>query len=150
MTADNESDKGEATHKFLNEKDNAIQLLKKKLKIPSTHLIQSTDITELEKKETLNDELNDCKAKILKFSQDKKLWEKDIFLLIENEKTLKRKQEELEKELNENEKDPDIQIFPPLAKANADSNIQEMFQVSLTNLEFVGLKLEIGIKKVKL
>ena len=48
-------------------------------------------------KETLNDELDDCKAKILKFVEEKKQWEKDMGLLVENVKDLKNKQEEMEK-----------------------------------------------------
>ena len=86
----------------MNEKESTIQLLKKKLKIPATKLIQATELTELEKeKETLNAELNDCKAKLLKFVEEKKQWEIDISLMVENEKALKEKQAELEKELNE-------------------------------------------------
>ena len=39
LTADNEADKGAWNHKLLNEKENTIHLLKKKLKIPATQLI---------------------------------------------------------------------------------------------------------------
>ena len=49
LTIDNEADKGEATQKLLNEKESTIQLLKNKLKILATHLIQATELTELEK-----------------------------------------------------------------------------------------------------
>ena len=48
--------------KLLNEKENAIQLLKKKLKIPATQLIQASELAKLEKvKEYLSSELTDCK-----------------------------------------------------------------------------------------
>ena len=68
-----QGDKGSATHKLLNEKENTIQLLKNKLKIPSTQLIQAFELAELEKeKEYLNDELTDCKAKLLKFAKKEK------------------------------------------------------------------------------
>ena len=98
----------------MNEKENTIKILKKKLKIPSTQLIQATWLTELEKeKETLNSELNDCKAKILKFVEEKKQWERDMSLMVENKKSLKEKQAELEKELNEKGKDPKLQIISP-------------------------------------
>ena len=36
LDAESQEDKGEGIQKLLNEKENAIQLLKKKLKIPST------------------------------------------------------------------------------------------------------------------
>ena len=53
---------------MLNEKENAIQLLKKKLKIPATRLIQGLELAEIEKEtERMNNELADCKAKLLKF-----------------------------------------------------------------------------------
>ena len=61
LAADSQVDKGSATHKLLNEKERTIQLLKKKLKIPSTQLIQASKLTYLEKeKETLIGELTDC------------------------------------------------------------------------------------------
>ena len=106
---------------MLYEKEKTIQLLKKKLKILATQLIQAIELTELEKeKETLNDELNDCKEKILKFVGEKKQWERDMSLLVENEKYLKKKQVELEKELNEKGKDPELQIISPPAQVNID------------------------------
>ena len=77
MTVDSEENKGEATHKFHNDKENTIQLLKKKLKIPTTQLIQASELSELEKeKETLTDELSNCKANLLKFVEEKKEWKK--------------------------------------------------------------------------
>ena len=67
LVIDSQADKGVATQKLLNEKENTIQMLKKKVKI------SSTELTELEKeKETLNGELNDCKEKLLKFVEEKK------------------------------------------------------------------------------
>ena len=65
MTIDSETNKGESTQNFLTKKENTIQLLKKKLKILATKLIQASELTELEKeKETLSDELSNCKVKI--------------------------------------------------------------------------------------
>ena len=50
---------------MLDEKENSIQLLKRKIKIPSTQLIQASELAELEKeKEGLSGELTDCKAKL--------------------------------------------------------------------------------------
>ena len=74
--ADSQADKGAAVQKLLNGKENAIQLLKKKLKIPSTQLIQTSELTEFEKeKEYLNTKVIGCKARLLKF--EKKQLEKD-------------------------------------------------------------------------
>ena len=71
--ADIQADKGDATQKMLKEKENAIQFLKMKLNIPTTQLIQTSEITEFEKeKEDLNTKLIDCKEKLLKFEEKEK------------------------------------------------------------------------------
>ena len=71
--ADSQADKGVSTQRFLKEKENAIQLLKKKLSIPATHLIQTSELIEIEKeKEALNIELIDCKERLLKFEEKEK------------------------------------------------------------------------------
>ena len=65
--------KGVGIQKLLNEKEKDIQLLKKKLKIPATQLIQEPELVEIEEeKEKLNNELLDCKAKLLKFADKEK------------------------------------------------------------------------------
>ena len=80
-------------------------MLKNKLKFPSTQLIQAFELTKIEKeKEDLNGELTDCKAKLLKFAEKEKKWEIDVSHVVESEKTLKDKYEELEKKLQEKEK----------------------------------------------
>ena len=64
-----------------NEKE--FQVLKKKLKIPSTHLIQTSELTEFEKeKEALNTKFIDCKAKLLNLEEKEKNWEMDAKILI--------------------------------------------------------------------
>ena len=65
--------------------------------------------------------MNDCKAKLLKFVEEKKLWEKDMGLLVENVKDLKNKQEEMEKELNQKGKEPGLRIISSPAKTSAES-----------------------------
>ena len=45
LPMDNEQYRGRDTMKILVEKENIIQLLKKKLKIPATQLIQSSELT---------------------------------------------------------------------------------------------------------
>ena len=49
LVIDSQADKWAATQNFLNKKENTIQLLNKKLKIPSTKLIQATELTKMEK-----------------------------------------------------------------------------------------------------
>ena len=46
---DSEVDKGQANKKKLAEKEKTIQLLKNKLKIPATQLLQDFELIELEK-----------------------------------------------------------------------------------------------------
>ena len=111
---------------MLNEKDNSIQSLKKKLKIPSTQLIQGPELSEIEKeKESLNNELTDCKDKLLKFVDKEKQWQKGMALVVESEKTMKekfdemeRKLQEKEKELQAKEKELEIRIIPPTAESS--------------------------------
>ena len=92
----NESTKGEVTQKILAEKENTIQLLKKKLKIPATQLIQDLELTELEReKELLANELSDSKAKLLNIADEKKEWEKEKALFVEKEIEDKNKEDEI-------------------------------------------------------
>ena len=57
----------------LDEKENTIQLLKKKLKIPATQLIEGPELAKIEKeKEGLNNELTECKENLLKFVDKEK------------------------------------------------------------------------------
>ena len=87
LVVDSQADKGDTAQKLLNEKENAIQLLKKKLKIPSTQLIQAYELTDFEKeKEALTTGLVDCKARLLKFEEKEKQWKKDAGLWVEKEK----------------------------------------------------------------
>ena len=73
--------------KLLNEKEKEIQILKKKLKIPSTQLAQTDELAEFKKeKETLNTKLTDCKSKLLKLEEKERQWEVDTKLLKEREK----------------------------------------------------------------
>ena len=76
----------------------------------------------------------------MKFVEEKKQWERDMSLMVENEKSLKEKKAELEKELNEKGKDLELQIISPPAQVNTYYVVQSMSQVSLRNLEIIGLK----------
>ena len=64
--ADSPEDKGISTQRILKEKEGTIQLLKKKIDIIVTRLIQTIELMKIEKeKEALNTELIDYKARIL-------------------------------------------------------------------------------------
>ena len=73
LKLDGQLDKGAVAQNLFDEKEKEVQVLKKKLKIPSTQLIQTLELTEFEKeKEALNIELTDCKSKLLKLEEKKK------------------------------------------------------------------------------
>ena len=75
---------------MLDEKEKEIQLLENKWKIPSTQLTQTDELAKFQKeKETLNTELTDCKAKLLKLEEKERQWEVDTKPLKEREKELK-------------------------------------------------------------
>ena len=64
--ADNPRDKGTTTKRILKDKEGTIQLLKKKLEILTTWLIQTAELTKIEKeKEALNTQVIDYKARLL-------------------------------------------------------------------------------------
>ena len=86
------TDKGAGTQRLLNEKENTIQLLKKKLRIPGTILIQDSELSELEKeRENLNDKLTYFYTQLLKLVEKEKQWRRDMSLIVESEKSLKVK-----------------------------------------------------------
>ena len=63
---DSSGDKGVAIQRLLKDKECTIQLLKKKIEIPSAQLIQTAEFTKIEKeRETLNTKLVNCKSKLL-------------------------------------------------------------------------------------
>ena len=101
---ENQDDKGDGTKKLLKGKEDTIHLLKKKLNIPTTQLIQALEILELEKdKDSLNGKLTDCQAQLLKFVEKQKQWQKNMTLIVESEKALKNKADDLDKRLQEKE-----------------------------------------------
>ena len=69
-------------------------------------MIQGHKLAKMEKgKESLNNQLTDCKAKLLKFVDKEKQWKKDMALAVESEKTMKEKIDETERNLQEKEKE---------------------------------------------
>ena len=92
---------------MLDDREQEIQTLKKKLKIPSTQLAQADELADFEReKEVLNSELTDCKAKLLKLEEKWRQWEASIQLLKDSEAELKTrlamKENELQSRSTEN------------------------------------------------
>ena len=115
-------------------------MLKKKLKIPSTHLIHTSDLTEFEKeKEVLNTEMIDYKAKHLKLEEKERQWEKETKFLKESEEGLKVKLATQEKELQEKGEVMEISAIVPNTKTNTASLASAMSQVKLRDVELTGL-----------
>ena len=105
LAMDSEVYKGQETKNILAEKESTIQLLKKKLKIPSTQLIQDSKLTELEKEsESLSQELNDSKARLLNLAGEQNQWEKEKGFLIAKIDVLNENQLDLEKEREQKHK----------------------------------------------
>ena len=95
---DSQGDKGVATQRLLKDKDGTIQLLNKKLEIPSARLIQIAELMEIEKeRETLNTDLVNCKAKLLIQEGKEVKWKKYDELWAKEKRAFETKQAELEK-----------------------------------------------------
>ena len=91
----------------------------------------------------MNTKLINCRARLLKFEEKEKQWERDAGLWAEKEKYFETKQAELEKELKElKEKDKEQQV--PVVSSSVQSGTyslsQAMSQVILKALEITGLK----------
>ena len=66
----------QTTKKILEEKDNTIQVLKKKLKIPNSEHAQSRELFALqEEKDKVYQEMMDYRGKALKLQEEKSKWE---------------------------------------------------------------------------
>ena len=127
--------------KLFDKKEKRVQVLKNKLKIPYTQIIQTSELTEFEKeKEALNTELIDCKAKQLKLKEKQKHQARDAKILIENEKDLKTKLAAREKELQEKCEEVKNQSAVPFVETYATSLCKAMSQVNLKDVELIELK----------
>ena len=66
----------QAIKRLLEEKDNALQVLKKKLKIPSFEHVQSSELLALqEEKDKIHQEMMEYKGKTVKLQEEKNKWE---------------------------------------------------------------------------
>ena len=116
-------------------------MLKKKLKIPSSQLIHSSELREFEKeKEVLNTDLTDCKARLLKLEEKERQWENETKLLTESEEGLKVKLASQEKELQEKGEVMEIPAIMPNVEIDTASLSNSMSQVKLRDVEIIGLK----------
>ena len=87
------------------------------MNIPATQLIQGPELAEIDKeKESLNNEITDCKSKLLKFVDKEKKWHKDMTLVVESEKTMKQNFNEMERKLQE--KELELRNIPLTAKSS--------------------------------
>ena len=88
----------------------------------------------------MKNELTDCKTKLLKFVDKEKQWHKEMTLVVESEKALKGKCDEMERKLQEKEKELEGMIIAPIAQSSEQTIVRAMSQVSLKELELTGLK----------
>ena len=61
-------------------------------------------------------------------------------LVVESEKSMKEKFEEMERKLQEKEKELELSIIPPMARSSEHGIVEAMSQVSLKELEITGWK----------
>ena len=96
---------------------------------------------ELEKeKESLSQELNDYKSKLLKVVGEQIQWEKEKGFLIAKINVLNENQLAFEKEREEKQKDKLKETYHPSTKENTEAIVQAMSQVSLRDEEIKSLK----------
>ena len=111
------------------------------MKIPSTQLAQIDELAEFEKeKETLKDELIDCKAKLLKLEEKERQWEVDTKLLKESEKELKAKLVAKEKKRQEKCREAATQSVNVAGEVDTNSLSKEISQRGLKDTDLTKLK----------
>ena len=84
--------------------------------------------------------MTDCKDKLLKFGDKEKQWNKDMTLVVQSEKDLKGKCDEMERKLQEKEKEHEDRIISPVDQSSEQTIVQAMSRVSLKDLELNGLQ----------
>ena len=135
---------------MLEEKDNALQVLKKRLKIPGSEHVQSSELLALqEEKDKIHQEMMEHKGRAVKLQEEKDRWETEWSELISRIALLKKDQND-EKEIMEElmiqtPTDEDLSIVnieKPLNDFSADDLLVPMSQVSLKEEEIKELKVE--------
>ena len=83
----------QAIRRLLEEKDNAFQVLKKKLKIPSSEHVQSSELLALhEEKDKIHQEMMEYKGKTVKLKEENNKWETEWNELMAQISRLKKDQ----------------------------------------------------------
>ena len=135
----NARDKGFSTQSLLKDGEGTIQLLKKKLEIPSTWPIQTVELTKIEKeRETLNTELVNCKSKLLIQEVKEVQWKKDDELWAEEKRAFEIRQHELEKELKELKEKAQEQPTP-LTQSPEVPDASEVIESNASYKHFTGI-----------
>jgi len=76
INSGNETGNTQAIKRLLEEKDNALQVLKKRLKIPSTEHVQSSELLALqEEKDRIHQDMMEYKGKTVKLQEEKDKWQ---------------------------------------------------------------------------
>ena len=136
--------KGGLVQKMLNDRDNEIQTLKNKLRIPGTHLTQADELADFKKeKEALNSELTDCKAKLLNLEENGRQWETDIQLLRNSKAELKPRLAMKENELQSRNTKKAIQSTGTTGEVDTSSLSKAMSQIGLKDTELIKLKQQV-------
>ena len=91
VSSGNEKDNTQAVRRMLEEKDNALQVLKKKLKILGTEHVQSSELLVLqEEKDKMHQEMMEHKGKDVELQEEKYRWEAERSELISQISLLKK------------------------------------------------------------
>ena len=138
----------QATRKLLEEKDNTIQVLKKRLKIPNSEYAQSPELLALqEEKHIVYQEMMEYKGKTLKLREERSKWEMEKTELMTQISQLKKYQNDekeiMEEVMSQTPADTNlslVNIEKPLSEFSADDLLVPMSQVSLKNVEIKELK----------
>ena len=146
----NEIGNTQAIKRLLEEKDNTLQVLKKRLKIPSIEHVQSSELLALqEEKDRIHRDMMEYKGKTVKLQEEKDKWQTKRNELIAQISLLKRDQNEekeiMEELMSQTPTDEDLTIVnieKPLNDFSADDLLVPMSQVSLKDEEIRELKEE--------
>ena len=144
------SDGTQAVKKLLEEKDNALQVLKKKLNIPGSEHVQLAEPMALqEEKEKIHQEKMEYKGKAVKLQEEKCGWEVEREELLSQISMLKKDQNDekeiMEELMSQTPTDEDLSIVKidkPLDNFSADDLLVSMSQVSLKDEEIRELTTE--------
>ena len=150
ISSGNETGNTQAIKRLLEEKDNALQVLKKRLKIPSTEHVQSSELLALqEEKDRIHQDMMEYKGNTVKLQEEKDKWQAERNELIAQISLLKRDQNEekeiMEELMSQTPTDEDLTIVnieKPLNDFSADDLLVPMSQVSLKDEEIRQIKEE--------